>query len=101
MFMLMTIQLKLLFFGLATGIWSDQAEWASDQDGRSQHGCTAEEVYTMMQSPFIKRIIILNTTFTINRCASVVSKFMQLDLEKDDVSSFLKDCVIPIAEGIL
>ena len=56
----------------------------------------------MMQSPFIKRIIIiLNTTFTVNRCASIVSKFMELDLEKDDVSSFLKDSVIPIAEGIL
>jgi len=58
-------------------------------------------IYYDIQSPFIKRIIILNTTFTINRCASIVSKFMELDLEKDDVSSFLKDCVIPIAEGIL
>ena len=35
------------------------------------------------------------------RCASVVSKFLELDLEKDDVSAFLKDYVLPTTEGIL
>ena len=31
----------------------------------------------------------------------MVSKFLELDLEKDDVSTFLKDYVLPTAEGFL
>ena len=31
----------------------------------------------------------------------MVSKFLELDLEKDDVSTFLKDYVLPTTEEIL
>ena len=55
----------------------------------------------MTLSLFAIKSMMLNTTSVVGRCASVVSKFMELDLEKDDVSMFLKECVIPIAEGIL
>ena len=42
-----------------------------------------------------------NGRVSIVRCASVVSRFLELDLEKDDVSAFLKDYVLPTAEGFL
>ncbi len=29
----------------------------------------------------------------------MVSKFLELDLERDDISSFLKEVVLPTAEG--
>lgn len=38
---------------------------------------------------------------TYHRCALIVSEFFQLDLEKDDVCKFLKETVLPVAEGIL
>ena len=42
-----------------------------------------------------------NGSVSTDRCASVVSRFLELDLEKDDVSAFLKDYVLPTAEGFL
>ena len=39
--------------------------------------------------------------YSTGRCASVVSKFLELDPEKDDVLTFLKDYVLPTAEGFL
>ena len=35
------------------------------------------------------------------RCAGIVSKFMSLDLDKDDVTGFLRDYVLPTAQDIL
>ena len=36
-----------------------------------------------------------------NRCDKIVSKFLELDLENDDLMAFLKDFVLPTAEGVL
>lgn len=37
---------------------------------------------------------------SVLRCSAIVDRFMQLDLEKDDASSFLKDFVLPASEGL-
>lgn len=37
---------------------------------------------------------------SVFRCSAIVERFMQLDLEKDDAVSFLKDFVIPASEGL-
>ncbi len=37
----------------------------------------------------------------IHRCQQIVSKFMELDLDRDDIATFFKDVVLPAAEGVL
>ena len=34
-------------------------------------------------------------------CAAIVSRFMELDLEQDDLFTFLNDYVLPITDGTL
>ena len=36
-----------------------------------------------------------------SRCEKIVSRFMELDIENDDLVAFLKDFVLPTAKGIL
>ena len=42
---------------------------------------------------------MLNTF--LPRCDQIVSKFLDLDLENDDLMALLKDFVLPTAEGVL
>ena len=35
------------------------------------------------------------------RCAAIVNRFLELDLEQDDLVAFLNDFVIPTAERVL
>ena len=35
------------------------------------------------------------------RCELIVARFMELDLENDDLEAFLKDFVLPTAKDIL
>ncbi len=36
-----------------------------------------------------------------HRCQQIVSKFMELDLDRDDIAAFFKDVVLPAAESVL
>ena len=36
----------------------------------------------------------------VHRCAAMVSHFIDLDITNDDVSLFLKDYILPAAEGV-
>ena len=35
------------------------------------------------------------------RCAAIISRFMELDIEQDDLVAFLRDYVIPTTEGVI
>ena len=37
----------------------------------------------------------------VHRSEKIVAKFLELDLEKDDLEAFLRDFVKPTAKGIL
>ena len=37
----------------------------------------------------------------LHRCEKIVARFLELDLENDDLESFLKDFVLPTGTGIL
>ena len=36
----------------------------------------------------------------VHRCAAMVSHFIDLDITNDDVSLFLKDYILPAADGV-
>jgi hypothetical protein len=44
---------------------------------------------------------LLGNLFFNFRFSAITTRFMELDLEKDDLSSFLKDFVLPTSQGIV
>ena len=49
----------------------------------------------------VEKLAAVNIDVQQKRCAAIVSKFMELDIEKDDIVAFLNDFGIATADSVL
>ncbi|XP_064626771.1 mutS protein homolog 5-like [Lineus longissimus] len=64
--------------------------------------CRGKEVSKLMRrGKAVNRVDSASTETQFKRCSAITTRFMELDLEKDDLYSFLNDFVLPTSQGIV
>lgn len=86
-------------------LWRELLRYISQiilrNQSRNYYSCYLQVTTQHNCGEAVEKLAAGNIDVQQKRCAAIVSHFMKLDLEKDDIVAFLNDFVIATADAVL